>query len=96
MFDTNIATQLKPIFISVYLSNSSFTLTTLTRKLRNASFVRLPRNCLKNICKMISSKGILLLDLGYNYLKKIVHNCFASLWVLENLHIDNNYYIKIY
>ena len=42
------------------------------------------------MCKIFPFGRILLLDLGYNCLREIVHNCLSSLWLLCSFYIDNN------
>ena len=84
--DCNIATLLQPIFLSIYISNSRFTLRSLQKNLENATFVRLPGNCLKYICRTLYFGTLLLLDLGYNCLKEIVQNCLVSLWLLKTIY----------
>ena len=88
--NTHIATVLQSIFLSICISNSTFTLKSLWTNLETTTVIRLPSNCLKYMCKIFPFGRILLLDLGYNCLREILHNCLSSLWLLRSFYIDNN------
>ena len=78
-------------FLSVYISTSQISsLKKYPNKLYYAILVKLPRNCLKEICQILPFRGFLLFDLGYNCLKRIFKYCFASLWLLQSLSINDN------
>ena len=78
-------------FLSVYISNSKISsLKKFPSKLYYAIVVKLPRNCLKDICYILPLRDCLLFDLGYNCLKRILKFCFASFWLLQSLSINDN------
>ena len=86
-----IARDMQSHFLYVEISNYiDFSLPTFHKSLPNVTIVKLSRNCLVQIC-FLTSRNLLLFDLGFNCLKIIFRNCFTSLWLLRALHLNDNY-----
>ena len=87
----NIKTEIQPFYLSVSISSSDiFSFTDLDDKLENAIVVKLIMNCITEIFKLTRLQKILLLDLGFNCLKLIMKNVFASLHLLQTLSLNDN------
>ena len=89
-FSVNVLTDLKPIYLSVYMSNSNICTLKYLQKLVNVKIIKLPGNNLECICTSHSFTQILLLDLGYNCIKQVGKKCFVSFYSLQSLNINDN------
>ena len=86
-----IARDIQSYFLYVELSNSRISsFKKIVKTLPNNIILRIPENCLEHICEVLTPRNILLLDLEFNCVNEIIQNCFASLWLLQTLVLNDN------
>ena len=83
---------IQPFYLSIFISTSDiFSLADLDDILGNAIVVKLTMNCITEISQLCKLQKILLFDLGFNYLRLIMKNVFASLYLLQTLCLNDNH-----
>ena len=87
-----IKAEFQLLYLSVFISSSNiFSLHSLHNILKNAIVVKLTMNCIKEISELSQLQTILLIDLGFNCLKVVISNIFASLHLLQTLNLNDNH-----
>ena len=88
---SDILLNLHTAYVSVHISYSNiFSISTVQKKLLEATIIKLPSNALEDVCKISLFNKLLLLDLSFNCIKEIKRNCFSSSNTLKVLLVNNN------
>ena len=92
VLDISIESEISSIFVSVSLSfNNIYSVKNLKKNLENAIIVKLSHNLLEEICYPFPFIKMVHLDLAFNYIHQLHKNCLVSLYLLQVLHINDNY-----
>ena len=80
------------LYLSVHISKSKIHyFNTLLDSIKQSTvIIRMPNNNIKDMFQFCSLRNILLLDLGHNYLTRLLKNCFSSFHLLRSISVDNN------
>ena len=81
------------LYLSVHITNSKIHyLSTLVDSMKKYTvIVRMPNNNIKDLFQFCYLRNTTLLDLGHNYLKRLLKNCFSSFHLLRSLSVNDNY-----
>ena len=88
---SDILLNLDTVYIFIYISYSNiFSLSTVQKKLIEATFIKLPFNALEDVCFISVFNKLLLLDISFNSIGQIKRNCLSSVNTLKVLLVNNN------
>ena len=82
------------ISVSVLFSNY-YELINAISTFTKVTYLKLKHNGISQICNKFLSNSIILLDLGYNYVRNLKGHCFVALHLVKSIILINNYITSV-
>ena len=93
-YDVSIQTiysELQSLFLYISISHATIiSMEKINKQIENAVVVKLIETSIKEICQLLPAANLLLLDVSFNFLIKLKKNCFAPIWHIQIISLNDN------